>query len=154
MDKINLNWKIISMILIPIAIIMLIFDNNQNPKNKMQNKVYKILKEKEWNTSKKKGVIETNLDSTDGFVHLSTAQQLAGTLHYYFNDDESLILLQFNSNELTDALIFEEPIVEGKRKGKFPHYYSKLETKKISNFWEIKRGAFILPEEIILVNEN
>ncbi len=50
---------------------MLIFDNNQNPKNKMHDKVYKILKEEEWNISKKKGVIETNLDSTDGFVHLS-----------------------------------------------------------------------------------
>ena len=154
MNKINLNWKIISMILIPIAIIMLLFDNNKNPKNKMHNKVYKILNENEWSISKKKGVIETNLDSTDGFVHLSTAKQLMGTLHYYFKDDESLILLQFNSDELTDALIFEEPFVEGKRKGKFPHYYSKLETKKISNFWEIKRGAFILPDEVILENEN
>ena len=44
----------------------------------------------------------------------------------------------------SDKLIFEEPLIKGKRKGKFPHYYEKLDTKKISNSWKIKRGVFSL----------
>ena len=65
-----------------------------------------------------------------------------------------MILLQFKSNDIADNLVYENPIHETVRKGKFPHYYSKLNIDKISNFWEIKRGSFSLPEEVILDQEN
>ena len=146
-----------AMVMIPVAIIMLIFDNDQNSKANMEDKVYKILTHDEWKVSKEKGFILTDLDTKDGFIHLSTAKQLAGTLFYYFEDYETLILVQFNSNELGKELVFEDPIPKGKwkiRNGKFPHFYSKLDVEKISNYWEIKRGSFNLPEEVILDQEN
>ena len=80
-DKINLNFKTLSMVMITIAIVMLLFENNQNPQVKMNNNVYKILTHNQWNDSKKNGYIITELDLKDGFVHLSTASQLSGTLH-------------------------------------------------------------------------
>ena len=143
-----------AMVMIPVAIIMLIFDNDQNSKANMEDKVYKILTHDEWKVSKEKGFILTDLDTKDGFIHLSTAKQLAGTLFYYFEDYENLILVQFNSNELGKELVFEDPIPKGNRNGKFPHFYSKLDVDKISNYWEIKRGSFNLPEEVILDQEN
>ena len=152
-DKINLNFKTLSMVMITIAIVMLLFENNQNPQVKMNNNVYKILTHNQWNDSKN-GYIITELDLKDGFVHLSTASQLSGTLHYYFYEFYSLILLQFKSNDIADNLVYENPIPETVRKGKFPHYYSKLNIDKISNFWEIKRGSFSLPEEVILDEQN
>jgi len=154
MKTLNFNWKIMAMVMIPIAIIMLIFDNDQNSKANMEDKVYKILTHDEWKVSKEKGFILTDLDTKDGFIHLSTAKQLAGTLFYYFEDYETLILVQFNSNELGKELVFEDPIPKGNRNGKFPHFYSKLDVEKISNYWEIKRGSFNLPEEVILDQEN
>tara|TARA_B100001769_G_C21749454_1_gene410634 strand:+ start:80 stop:544 length:465 start_codon:yes stop_codon:yes gene_type:complete len=154
MNKLNFNWKIMAMVMIPVAIIMLIFDNDQNSKANMEYKVYKILTHDEWKVSKEKGFILTDLDTKDGFIHLSTAKQLAGTLFYYFEDYETLILVQFNSNELGKELVFEDPIPKGNRNGKFPHFYSKLDVEKISNYWEIKRGSFNLPEEVILDQEN
>tara|TARA_B100000482_G_C12576979_1_gene286285 strand:+ start:14 stop:478 length:465 start_codon:yes stop_codon:yes gene_type:complete len=154
MNKLNFNWKIMAMVMIPVAIIMLIFDNDQNSKANMEDKVYKILTHDEWKVSKEKGFILTDLDTKDGFIHLSTAKQLAGTLFYYFEDYETLILVQFNSNELGKELVFEDPIPKGNRNGKFPHFYSKLDVNKISNYWEIKRGSFNLPEEVILDQEN
>tara|TARA_B100000579_G_scaffold132463_1_gene107092 strand:+ start:3052 stop:3516 length:465 start_codon:yes stop_codon:yes gene_type:complete len=154
MNKLNFNWKIMAMVMIPVAIIMLIFDNDQNSKANMEDKVYKILTHDEWKVSKEKGFILTDLDTKDGFIHLSTAKQLAGTLFYYFKDYETLILVQFNSNELGKELVFEDPIPKGNRNGKFPHFYSKLDVEKISNYWEIKRGSFNLPEEVILDQEN
>jgi len=154
MNKLNFNWKIMAMVMIPVAIIMLIFDNEQNSKANMEDKVYKILTHDEWKVSKEKGFILTDLDTKDGFIHLSTAKQLAGTLFYYFEDYETLILVQFNSNDLGKELVFEDPIPKGNRNGKFPHFYSKLDVEKISNYWEIKRGSFNLPEEVILDQEN
>tara|TARA_B100001758_G_C18118860_1_gene457622 strand:- start:258 stop:722 length:465 start_codon:yes stop_codon:yes gene_type:complete len=154
MKTLNFNWKIMAMVMIPVAIIMLIFDNDQNSKANMEDKVYKILTHDEWKVSKEKGFILTDLDTKDGFIHLSTAKQLAGTLFYYFEDYETLILVQFNSNELGKELVFEDPIPKGNRNGKFPHFYSELDVDKISNYWEIKRGSFNLPEEVILDQEN
>ena len=154
MSKMNFSWKTLGMIVIPLAIIMLIFENNQNLEMKKETNVYKILTQQEWLISKKNGYITTDLDIKDGFIHLSSAKQLAATLYYFFEKDESLILIQFNSNDLGSNLVFEEPYPEEKRKGLFPHFYSQLNIERISNFWEIQRGAFILPEEVILEQEN
>ena len=48
----------------------------------MNNNVYKILREYEWEEAKESGQIITALDKKDGFIHLSTALQLAGTLSF------------------------------------------------------------------------
>ena len=154
MSKMNFSWKTLGMIVIPLAIIMLIFENNQNLEMKKETNVYKILTQEEWLISKKNGYITTDLDINDGFTHLSTAKQLAGTLYYYFKKDEDLILVQFNSRDLGANLIFEKPNPKANRKGLFPHFYSQLKLEKVANFWEIQRGAFVLPEEVILEQEN
>ena len=109
MSKNFFSWKILGMIVIPVAIIMLIFENNQNLEFEMETNVYKILTQEQWLISKKNGFVTTELDTKDGFVHLSTAKQLSGTLYYFFSQNEALVLLQFNSSDLGDKLIFEEP---------------------------------------------
>ena len=106
MSKNFFSWKILGMIVIPVAIIMLIFENNQNIEFEMETNVYKILTQEQWLISKKNGFVTTELDTKDGFIHLSTAKQLAGTLYYFFGQDEALVLLQFNSSDLGDKLIF------------------------------------------------
>ena len=93
------------MVTIPLAIIMLVFENKQNSKFDLQEKVYKILTQDEWEISKENGFIETSLDQKDGFVHLSTANQITGTLFYYFKYDETLMLIEYNSSELGEKLI-------------------------------------------------
>ena len=75
----------------------------------MENLVYKILTEEQWKTASETGLIEVELDKKDGFIHLSTASQLAGTLSFYFADDEDLILLQLDHSQVKDALIYEAP---------------------------------------------
>ena len=120
----------------------------------MNKQVYKILTISEWREAKALGEIETALDRNDGFIHLSTAQQLAGTLAFYFKDFDSLILLQINTQDFKDEIIFEKAVLAGDRSGKFPHLYGILKVEKIINKWEIKRDAFSLPDEIILEAEN
>ena len=122
----------------------------------MSNKAYKVLKSNEWAEASSTGTIITDLDKRDGFIHLSTASQLAATLSFYFQDSEEVILLQLDLDKINkDKLLYEEPYPnEGKRKSPFPHLYSELITDQIANIWTIKRGAFDLPEEVLLQAEN
>ena len=122
----------------------------------MSNKAYKVLKSDEWAEASSTGQIITDLDKRDGFIHLSTASQLAATLFFYFQDFEEVILLQLDLDKINkDKLLYEGPYPnEGKRKSPFPHLYSELITDQIANIWTIKRGAFDLPEEVLLQAEN
>jgi len=121
-----------------------------------ENNVYKVLRANEWEDASRTGVIVTELDVEDGFIHLSTAVQLAATLSLYFEASEQVFLLELNMEKIDkDKIIFEEPYPNnGIRKSAFPHLYSELTNKQISNVWSLKRGAFILPEEVLLKSEN
>ena len=120
------------------------------------NNVYKILREYEWEEAKESGQITTALDKQDGFIHLSTASQLAVTLAFFFKESDSLQLLQLNLDKIDETqLIYEFPLPnEGKRKSPVPHLYSQLMTDQVLNSWVIERGAFDLPEEVILQAED
>ena len=122
----------------------------------MSNKAYKVLKSDEWAEALSTGQIITDLDKRDGFIHLSTASQLAATLSFYFQDSEEVILLELDLDKVnTDKLLFEEPFPnQGKRKSAFPHLYSELRTDQIANVWTLERGAFKLPETVLLQSEN
>ena len=122
----------------------------------MSNKPYKVLKSDEWAEALSTGKIITDLDKRDGFIHLSTASQLAATLFFYFQDSEEVILLQLDLDKINkDKLLYEEPYPnEGKRKSPFPHLYSELRTDQIANVWTLERGAFKLPETVLLQSEN
>ena len=122
----------------------------------MTDKVYKVLRVNEWETASNTGKIVTDLDGGDGFIHLSTAVQLAATLSFFFQDSDEVFLLQLDLEKLDkDKLLYEEPYPnEGKRKSAFPHLYSELRTDQIANVWILERGAFNLPEEVLLQVEN
>jgi len=122
----------------------------------MMDKVYKVLRANEWEIASKTGKIVTDIDNVDGFIHLSTAVQLAATLSIFFQDSDEVFLLQLDLEKLDkDKLLYEEPYPnEGKRKSAFPHLYSELRTDQIANVWNLERGAFNLPEEVLLQAEN
>ncbi len=60
----------------------------------LDNQIYKVLTLNEWEKAQASGVIITELDIKDGFIHLSTAAQLNATLSLYFDncyqDDQNL----------------------------------------------------------------
>ena len=120
------------------------------------NNVYKILREYEWKEARETGQITTALDKKDGFIHLSTAPQLAATLDLFFKDSDSLHLLQLNLDKIDQTqLIYESSFPnKGKRKSAFPHLYSQLTIDHILESWKIKRGSFSLPEEVLFQAEN
>jgi uncharacterized protein (DUF952 family) len=115
---------------------------------------YKILTKEDWKKAQQTGFVKVAIDETDGFIHLSTAAQLAVTLSFFFENYETLILLELKQNEFKDALVFEAPDLKDTRSGLFPHLYAELMVSQISKVWQIQRGAFVLPKELLLKVEQ
>ena len=117
-------------------------------------KIYKVLAPEEWALAQTSGIIITDLDKKDGFIHLSTAVQLNATLSLYFSKEKSVVLLQIDHAQTLQQLKFEAPSPPGNRKSAFPHYYSDLNTNFVSKIWHLNRCAFEIPIEVMLQAEQ
>ena len=115
--------------------------------------IYKVLTLNEWKIAKETGVIITNVDKNDGFVHLSTARQLNATLSMYFQDSSKVMLLEVSHNKAKKILKYEPTNSGSSRKGFFYHLYGELLIEYISKFWLLERGAFNIPDEILIQAE-
>ena len=85
--------------------------------------IFKILSSDEWQTLRKEG--ETTgapIDVSDGYVHLSTAAQVAETAAKHFAGAEGLFLLALEADTLGDTLKWEV----SRGGAEFPHLYRKL----------------------------
>lgn len=103
--------------------------------------VYKILSDTEWKEAKKHSLYEgTELDRKDGFVHLSTREQLAETLALYFSHQEGLVLLSFLVDDL-ENLKWEQ----SRNNQHFPHLYAKLPMQKYQGYWCLSLSLEGLP---------
>ena len=122
------------------------------PLNSMRY-VYKVLTQDEWERACMDGYINTALDDIDGFVHFSLAKQLALTIRSYFDQYETLVLLQIETDKLCDKLVYEESGLN-ERDGKFPHLYGKLTMEDIYKKWVLKRNAFELPINVLKESEK
>jgi uncharacterized protein (DUF952 family) len=85
--------------------------------------VFKVLPCALWKAARAAGSFKGSADDVrDGFIHLSSAGQLHGTLAKYFRHQPDLMLIGFSSAALGSALKWE-----ASRGGAlFPHYYGDL----------------------------
>ena len=155
MNKINnlRKWLLMSLIFLE-PFLVADAEPNLGGEFRLANDVYKILTLDEWEDASKTGFVVTELDKKDGFVHLSTSSQLAVTLSFFFAQHKQVVLLQLTQDEIKDALVFEAPVPEGERSGLFPHLYSELAVNQVSQVWHLERGAFILPDDVLLQAER
>ena len=85
--------------------------------------IFKVLRDNEYKDLRIDRLCDgSKSDIQDGFIHLSTNDQLAGTVKKHFQNEKSLILMAVNSEELGDNLIWEK--ARGEKL--FPHFYGKL----------------------------
>jgi uncharacterized protein (DUF952 family) len=86
-------------------------------------------------------------DARDGYVHLSTAAQVAGTAGRHFADATALWLLAVDTERLGCGLRWEEA-----RGGeRFPHFYGRLLAQHVAWSRPLRRGTdgrIRFPEEI------
>jgi uncharacterized protein (DUF952 family) len=85
--------------------------------------VYKIFRRPEWDAFHDAGETDgAPVDLADGFIHFSTAAQLAETAARHFARESDLVLVAVEADTLGPALLWE-PSRGG---ALFPHLYRKL----------------------------
>lgn len=110
--------------------------------------IYKILRRPEWDAFRAAGeTAGAPVDLADGFIHFSTAAQVAETAAKWFTLESNLVLVAFDADTLGAALKWE-----ASRGGAlFPHLYRKLTLSEVVWDKSLPLGAagHIFPEGMI-----
>ena len=108
--------------------------------------VYKISPRKAWDDALPAGSFEgAPVDIADGFIHFSTAAQVADTAAKHFRGQSDLILIAIDARSLGDKLKWE-PSRGG---ALFPHLYAPLDVSLAVAIHELpldSDGVPIIPE--------
>ena len=110
--------------------------------------IYKILSQNEWSQAQQAGEFAGSaVDHSDGFIHFSSANQVAETAAKHFAGQSDLILLAIDENLLGDELKWEVS-----RGGDlFPHLYAPLNLSTVQSAELLpldKNGKHIFPDSI------
>ncbi|KJZ79531.1 hypothetical protein HIM_01000 [Hirsutella minnesotensis 3608] len=93
--------------------------------------VYKILPTEPPNPLPSKYPL-SDLDKTDGFVHLSSGAQVPETADRFFSEASSLWLLKFDLGKLADPVKWEDG---------FPHLYGNFGAKDVVSMQKFERTS-------------
>lgn len=87
--------------------------------------LYKIVDAADWHSACLVGAFAGSADDhRDGFIHLSMAEQVGGTLARYYAERADIVLVAIDPAALGDALRMEP----AHTRELFPHYYAPLRT--------------------------
>jgi uncharacterized protein (DUF952 family) len=87
-------------------------------------RIYKICSASAWREAERSGVYRGSADDLrDGFIHFSTAAQVAETAHKHFFGQTALFLVEVDGDVLGDALRWER----SRNDELFPHLYGELD---------------------------
>jgi uncharacterized protein (DUF952 family) len=109
--------------------------------------IYKILRAPEWAALQENGeTLGAPVDLADGFVHFSTAAQVAETAARHFAGQDGLILLGVDTGALGAALKWEV----SRGGARFPHLYGALRLDHVARAQPLPLvdGAHRFPEEM------
>ena len=105
-----------------------------------------VIEEREW-------VPLNELDKKDGFVHLSTVDQVLETLNRYFVVDSNPLILILDRDRLERKLRWE--VVPHRDHKSFPHLYRQIHFDDITGIWMVdvqetfRLGQYIKIEECL-----
>jgi uncharacterized protein (DUF952 family) len=101
--------------------------------------VYKICPREEWVRARQFGaLVPSQDDQRDGYVHLSRASQLRGTLARHFAGREDLVLLAVRVERLPEGALRWEPSRGGEL---FPHLYDRLGVASVEQVFDLPLDA-------------
>jgi uncharacterized protein (DUF952 family) len=87
-------------------------------------RIYKICSASAWREAERQGVFRgSSDDACDGFIHFSTATQVAETAMKHFYGQQDLLLVEIDADALGDDLRWER----SRNDELFPHLYGELD---------------------------
>lgn len=98
---------------------------------KRPNTAFKIFTHDQWAQFSQSGTFKGSpIDVADGFIHMSTADQLDGTLAKHFSGQEDLVIAEIDLARL-DPNVRWEPARNG---ALFPHVYGQIDREAVIRF--------------------
>lgn len=110
--------------------------------------IYKILRPAEWAAFQRAGeTLGAPVDLADGYIHFSTAGQVAETAAKHFADEAGLILLAIEASRISSALRWE-PSRGGQL---FAHLYGPLTLEDVvwHKPYPLGPQGHVLPAEVV-----
>ena len=100
----------------------------------MEDKVYKIFTETEWQNFQKSGQFSGSPDDIrDGFIHLASKEQVAGIVERFFAGKRPLYVAEFSGSGFPGSLTWETS-ASGEV---YPHLYGdELFVSKVTDYSE------------------
>ena len=112
------------------------------------SRIYKILSRTEWEAARALGRFDGSaVDRQDGYIHFSTAAQVAETAARHFAGQSDLVLVAVDAESLGDELKWE-PSRGG---ALFPHLYAALPVRAalwVKSLPLDSAGLHVFPAEI------
>jgi uncharacterized protein (DUF952 family) len=109
-------------------------------------KIYKISSASAWREAERRGVYRGSADDArDGFIHFSTASQVAETARKHFFGQTGLFLIEVDADALGKALRWER----SRNDELFPHLYGELDlsaVRAVKNLHARSDGYHDIPE--------
>ncbi|WP_342709084.1 DUF952 domain-containing protein [Bradyrhizobium sp. B124] len=108
--------------------------------------IYKITPASAWREAERQGVYRGSAgDNRDGFIHFSTASQVAETARKHYHGQTGLFLVAVDADALGDALRWER----SRNDELFPHLYGELDLGAVTEIFSLRArsdGGHDVPE--------
>ncbi len=85
--------------------------------------IYHVTTPEEWQSAQQQGFYETDSLATEGFIHCSRMEQIAGVLERYYKDQSGVLLMHIDESKLTVPLKYELALSVNEE---FPHIFGRL----------------------------
>lgn len=101
-------------------------------------RIYKLVSRADWEAAEASGVFNgAAIDIADGFIHLSSAEQVEETAAKYFAGRTDLLLVAVDAAALGEALKWEK----SRGGALFPHLYAPLSLEKVARVDPLPLGG-------------
>jgi uncharacterized protein (DUF952 family) len=100
--------------------------------------IYHLVLPAWWETFANKDYYESETLTEEKFIHLSTLEQVNGTLTNYFKGINEVLLLHIEVSKLTSNLVYEDLFDTGIA---FPHLYGRLNKDAVMQIQELLADA-------------
>jgi uncharacterized protein (DUF952 family) len=108
--------------------------------------IYKITPASAWREAERQGVYRGSADDLrDGYIHFSTATQVAATARKHYFGQTGLFLVAVDADALGDALRWEA----SRNDELFPHLYGELDLGAVTDVFDLRArsdGTHDVPE--------
>src|SRR6267378_3946568 len=110
-------------------------DSSGKQDSRQVRTIYKICPASAWREAERQGVYRGSADDIrDGFIHFSTAQQVAETARKHYFGQTGLFLIAVDADMLGDALRWEH----SRNDELFPHLYGELDLGAVTGVLDMR----------------